>query len=309
MYFLLFILGIIIGFLIWKHFIEEKYIKLNKEKLISKAEKRVKQQIDLYEKEYHHYVDIRQIQKESYERKKQERLEQAEKELERELELMRLEKEGELQAFYNSTTEKYDFYLQNYYTTIEEKKQILSNDLEQLKKQVEEYRTNQQLIQQEILRRREVEEQTDFYRICLPEKDKIDIQILRDIRLKLHNCENLDKMLYDNYLKKPTMEMIKRVLAGETACGIYKITRLKTGEIYIGKSTDIKSRWQQHVKTASNCGTIAHSSLHTIMEQDGIDNFTFEVIEKVPKDKLTEREKYWIDFFSSKKFGLNMRNG
>ena len=34
-----------------------------------------------------------------------------------------------------------------------------------------------------------------------------------------------------------------------------------------------------------------------------------ELIEEVPKDKLTEREKYWIDFYGSKEYGMNMREG
>ena len=34
--------------------------------------------------------------------------------------------------------------------------------------------------------------------------------------------------------------MVKRVLQGGAPSGIYKITRLKTGEIYIGKSTNVK---------------------------------------------------------------------
>jgi group I intron endonuclease len=116
-------------------------------------------------------------------------------------------------------------------------------------------------------------------------------------------------LLYDNYVKKPVDEMVKRVLKGESPCGIYKITRLKTGEIYIGKSTDIKSRWQQHSKSAYHCGTISHSTLHTIMEKDGIENFTWEVLEEVPKDKLGEREKYWIQYYDSKNFGLNEKAG
>jgi hypothetical protein len=47
-------------------------------------------------------------------------------------------------------------------------------------------------------------------------------------------------------------------------------------------------------------GTIAHSILHTTMAKDGLENFTFELVEEVSKDKLTEREKYWIDFYGSK---------
>ena len=121
--------------------------------------------------------------------------------------------------------------------------------------------------------------------------------------------ENLDKLIYDVYISKPLMEMIKRVLAGGAPSGIYKITRLKTGEIYIGKSTNVKDRWVQHCKTVYGAGTIAHSILHTTMAKDGLEQFTFELVEEVPKDKLTEREKYWINFYGSKEYGLNERNG
>ena len=136
-----------------------------------------------------------------------------------------------------------------------------------------------------------------------------DIAVLNSIRNKLHAHELLDKLIYDTYVSKPVLEMVKRVLKGESPSGIYKITRLKTGEIYIGKSTDVRSRWQQHLKTAFGVGTIAHSILHTTMEKDGVQNFTFELLEEVPKDKLTEREKYWINFYDSKSYGLNEREG
>jgi group I intron endonuclease len=129
------------------------------------------------------------------------------------------------------------------------------------------------------------------------------------IREKLISRENLDKLIYDVYISKPVMEMVKRILAGGAPSGIYKITRLKTGEIYIGKSTDVKKRWTEHCKTAFGVGSIAHSILHTTMKKDGIENFTFELLEEVPKDKLTEREKYWINFYDSKKYGMNEREG
>ena len=103
--------------------------------------------------------------------------------------------------------------------------------------------------------------------------------------------------------------MVKRVLKGENPSGIYKITRLKTGEIYIGKSVGVKDRWVQHAKSAFHCGTISHSILHTTIEKDGIENFTWELLEEVPKDKLGEREKYWIEFYDSKNYGLNEKAG
>ena len=182
-------------------------------------------------------------------------------------------------------------------------------ELDALNILIEDFKKKQQVINEEILRRRQVEEQQDFYRIELSESAIQDMQILLGIRQNLKMRENLDKLIYEAYVSKPTAEMIKRVLQGRAPSGIYKITRLKTGEIYIGKSTDVKKRWGEHAKTSYGVGSIAHSVLHTTIKKDGIENFTFELLEEVPKDKLTEREKYWINFYDSKNYGLNERNG
>jgi hypothetical protein len=47
--------------------------------------------------------------------------------------------------------------------------------LEELFKEVEAYRAKQEAINQEILRRRELEEKTDFYRVCLSDEAIMDI--------------------------------------------------------------------------------------------------------------------------------------
>ena len=182
-------------------------------------------------------------------------------------------------------------------------------ELDALNILIEDFKKKQQVINEEILRRRQVEEQQDFYRIELSESAIQDMQILLGVRQNLKMRENLDKLIYEAYVSKPTAEMIKRVLQGRAPSGIYKITRLKTGEIYIGKSTDVKKRWGEHAKTSYGVGSIAHSVLHTTIKKDGIENFTFELLEEVPKDKLTEREKYWINFYNSKNYGLNEREG
>lgn len=214
--------------------------------------------------------------------------------------------------------------LEEYERTLRATQKIIQSDIERettelynkcfdelmgLQKDIEEYRAKRAVINEQILKQRAIDEQQDFYRVCLQQNDIDDIRILNSIRANLHKHDGLDKLIYDFYISKPVQEMIKRVLKGESLSGIYKITRLKTGEVYIGKSVDIKSRWQQHAKTVFNCGTIAHSTLHTTMEKDGIENFTFELLEEVPKDKLGEREKYWISFYDTKKYGLNEREG
>lgn len=181
--------------------------------------------------------------------------------------------------------------------------------IETLTKEIAEYSAKQAAINEAILRQRALEEQQDFYRVCLGPEAANDVEILNAARRNLKKPEIIDKIIYDNYIGKPVLEMVKRVLQNTTCSGIYKITCIKTGEIYIGKSTDVKSRWQQHCKSAFNCGTIAHSLLHTKMKQHGIENFTFELVEQVPKEQLSEREKFYINFYQTKETGLNERNG
>ena len=193
--------------------------------------------------------------------------------------------------------------------TIAKAHQMAQDELNQITINLEAFRAKQESINREILRQRELEEKQNFYRVCLSENDISDINLLKATRQNLKKPEIIDKIIYDNYIAKPVLEMIKRVLQNTTCSGIYKITCQKTKEIYIGKSTDIKNRWQQHCKTAFNCGTIASSILHRKMQQYGIENFTFELLEKVPKDQLSEREAFYIDFYQSKNGGLNERRG
>lgn len=190
-----------------------------------------------------------------------------------------------------------------------EKAAEMSEQLSALTESINEYSAKQAAINEAIMRQRALEEQQDFYRVCLSPDTVNDVELLNAIRKNLKKPEIVDKIIYDNYISKPVLEMIKRVLQNSTCSGIYKITSLKTGEIYIGKSTDIKNRWQQHCKTAFNCGTIASSLLHIKMKQYGIENFTFELLESVPKDQLSEREKFYIQFYQTKEVGLNERNG
>ena len=174
---------------------------------------------------------------------------------------------------------------------------------------LDDYKKKQQVVNEAILRQRAIDEQQDFYRVCLSQDTIEDVQILQSVRQKLHFSESLNKLIYDVYISKPAKEMIKRVLGTSDPSGVYKITRLKTGEVYIGQAVHLSDRWQQHLKTVYGAGTIARSMLHTTMQKDGVENFTFEMVEEVPKEKLREREKYWIDFYQSKSYGMNERNG
>ena len=181
--------------------------------------------------------------------------------------------------------------------------------IEILQNELEIERSKRAAINEEIRRQRQLEEQQDFYKIQLDPDDANDISILRSITARLRHPEAINKVIWTGYYQKPLAELRKRLLPNGDISGVYKITRLKTNEIYIGQTTSIDKRWQDHVKSALGVGTLASSQLHRAMAADGCENFTFEVLEEVPKDKLRERESYYIDFYDSKTYGLNSVTG
>ena len=198
----------------------------------------------------------------------------------------------------NSQLEQKQFYINN----LEEQINIVQNKLE-------EERSKRAAINKEILRQRKLEQEQDFYRIQLDPDDTDDIEILRSVTARLRHPEAINKVIWSGYYQKPLAELRKRLLPNGDVSGVYKITRLKSGEIYIGQTTSVDKRWQEHVKSALGVGTLASSQLHRVMKSDGPENFTFELLEEVPKDKLRERESYYIDFYDSKTYGLNSVTG
>ena len=191
-------------------------------------------------------------------------------------------------------------------TTTEEIEKA-SEELKEILQTLEEERSKRAAVNEEILRQRKLEEEQDFYRIQLNPEDKEDIEILRSITPRLRHPEAINKVIWTGYYQKPLAELRKR--AGIEGSGVYKITRLKTNEIYIGQAVNVSTRWAEHCKAALGVGTLASSQLHRVMSADGCENFTFELLEEVPKDKLKERESYYIDFYDSKTYGLNTIRG
>ena len=45
------------------------------------------------------------------------------------------------------------------------------------------------------------------------------------------------------------------------------------------------------------------------MFAEGVENFSFEVIEECGRESLNDREIYWIDFYHSREYGYNMTRG
>lgn len=91
--------------------------------------------------------------------------------------------------------------------------------------------------------------------------------------------------------------------------GIYKITNQLNGKCYIGQSIDIKTRWIQHLYCGKN--NFQKGKLYPAMFQEGIENFTFEVLEKcdLSQEELNNKERYWIQYYNSFNNGYNSTPG
>ncbi len=158
-------------------------------------------------------------------------------------------------------------------------------------------------------RRQEMETQKDFYRLEINDYDKNDIILLREMQSRFVRKEAIDKLIWEVYFKKPYDALMSRLALDATKkCGIYKITNLTTGEPYIGQSVDIKERFRAHIKSGLFSAP-ATNKFYQAMKKYGPEDFTFEILEEVSRDKLNEREIYWIDFYKTREFGLNGTKG
>ena len=215
----------------------------------------------------------------------------------------------EIEEWSESAQESATWQFNNIMSKYQEELDKKSNELHELSAEVNEYRDKRRAINEEILRSRAINEQQDFYRVQLDNDSKNDMELINSIRPRLRKFATLNKLIYDNYISKPAKEMVKRVLSGKDPSGIYKVTNIETHEIYIGKSTTVASRWINHIKSAEGLEGVADSQFQRALRDYGIENFTWELLEEVPKDKLTEREKYYIQFYDTVHYGYNMKVG
>ena len=88
---------------------------------------------------------------------------------------------------------------------------------------------------------------------------------------------------------------------------IYKITNDINNKIYIGKTNfSIERRFKEHCKEAKKLRA-KNRPLYNAMNKYGIEHFHIEVIEETNFPE--ERERYWIEYYGSFKYGYNATLG
>ena len=158
-------------------------------------------------------------------------------------------------------------------------------------------------------RQEEEKDKVNFYRLQLSDLDLEEIKRLREVEPYLRDKEALNKVIWKVYYEKPYQNLIGRVIGARTVSGIYKITDLTNSKCYVGQSYSISERWKQHIKRGIGAEAPTRNKLYPAMLATGIENFTFEILEECPREKLNQEEKYWIDYFHSKEYGYNVTSG
>ena len=156
-------------------------------------------------------------------------------------------------------------------------------------------------------RAKEIEEQSNFYRLQLSDIDIKEIAELRSIIPKLRNAEPINKVIWKVYYEKPYTDLIGRVIGSGQHTGIYKITNTINNMCYVGQAANLADRWKQHIKRGVGAETPTRNKLYPAMQEYGVENFTFEVIEECDRSLLDKQEDYWQDYFKAKEFGYSIK--
>ena len=192
---------------------------------------------------------------------------------------------------------------------LEQEKEIIAQELAEERKILNKVRETRASAIQAQLKEKEISEQLSFYCLQVTDNELKDIAVLESIKPKLNTPRILSMLIWQTYWRTPMTKLCNNIIGSVVKTGIYKITNQKTKECYIGQAVDLASRWKDHAKAGLGIDTPAGNKLYKAMQEFGINNFSWEVLEFCPKEQLDEKEKYYIDLYQAKEFGYNITKG
>ena len=220
------------------------------------------------------------------------------KTLEDNFEQRKIEIDKEYDIFFKNLQNSYDLTQDETLRLIEENKEELNKWKNTRAAALEAHRREQ-----------EIELQSDFYRVHITESERVTINLINELKPRLPEPRVLSMLVWQTFYQKKMKELCTKVLGTNIVCGIYKITNLKSGMCYIGQAVNIDTRFKDHAKCGLGIDTPVGNKLYQAMLKDGLDQFTFELLEAVPPAQLNEKEKFYIDLYDSYNFGYNSTKG
>lgn len=220
----------------------------------------------------------------------------------------------------NYASHQYIETLEQQYSQVEQKyfEQIenFKNQEKEYKDKIQEYISEVEELKNTLnaglmaqLREREKEENLQFYKLSLNSIELEDIIKLNTIKLALNQPVILSKLIWSTYFQKQATELCNRVFGVNPICGIYKITNIKNEQCYIGQSVNIQERIKQHIKCGLGIDAPTTNKLYNAMQNEGVWNYTFELLEQCNRTELDKKEKQWIEMYKAREFGYNATKG
>lgn len=256
---------------------------------------------------------LQQVQnlKESYERQREEITSSIKEHTLKEQQVMTeklLQKQQEIEKEVRILDDKYNLTVVDYENKMFDIRCKFETEEQDLNSQIIQKRNEINALIEQFKKDEEARKEADFYRIPITSAAQNDINKLKGVAAQLNNPATLYKLIWKEYYENGFNAMIGRVLGNDKEkSGIYKITDTRNQMCYIGQTTNFKNRWRTHAKRAVKAEEGTSNRLYQDMWENGLENYTFQIVEICEKDRLTEREKFYIDFFNSKEWGFNSK--
>ena len=217
--------------------------------------------------------------------------------------------EYSLEKDYQEKEEEYDILVKELYKSYDNEQDRILDQIKWEQSKLDNIRSTRAAAIQAQIKEREIKDQLSFYCLQPTENELDDIKALERVKPNLHQPRILCMLIWSTYFQKPMTALCNNVLGTAVVCGIYKITNQETGECYIGQAVDIAKRWKDHAKCGLGIDTPANNKLYKAIQEYGIWNFSWELLEKCSKEQLNEKEYFYIDLYDSKNYGYNSSSG
>lgn len=214
----------------------------------------------------------------------------------------------QLDLLYNEKEKEYDTRVARLEEAYDQSQQEILEQIEYNKKELDKIASTRAAAINAQLKEQEIQENKDFYTLSISDIEKREIKIIKSIEDMLRDSRPLRMLIWSTYYLKKANTLCSNILGPNKKTGIYKITSLVDGRCYIGQAVDIKERFRDHMKAGLGIDT-PQNKFYEIMQQQELENFTFELLEECPKDELNEKEKFYIELYKSYDYGLNSTRG
>ena len=214
-----------------------------------------------------------------------------------------------LEKRYKEVEEEHDMEVEALNTAYSNLQLKLLREADEVRSDLDKIKATRTAAIEAARREKDIESNLTFYCLDISDADKRDIAKLEALKPSLNKPRVLSMLIWQTWFQKPLKALSANVVGATDATGIYKITNIKTKECYIGQAIHIKDRWVEHVKCGLGIDTPAGNKLYKAIQEFGLWNFSFEVLEECPREQLNEKEKYYIDLYSSYDYGYNSTRG